>query len=88
MFKDIKVYDRSSRQEKSLSHTLYVWMVRGASKLLESRTRNEVATRATISGTLDSPGTSSWEIFVNLLKNAFIKSIIPGFEKKPSQPKK
>ena len=88
IFKDMKVYDRRSRQEKSLSHTLYVWMVGGISKLLENRTRNEVATKATVSGTLESPGTSTWEIFINLLRNAFIKSIIPGFEKKLSQPKK
>ena len=86
IFKDMKIYDHRSKQEKSLSHTLYVWMVRGASKLLENRTGNEVATRATVSGTIESPGTSTWEIFVNLLQNAFIKSIIPGFERKLSQP--
>jgi len=88
IFKDMKIYDRRSKQEKSLSHTLYVWLARGASKLLENRTGNEVATRATVSGTLESPGMSTWEIFVNLLRNAFIKSIIPGFEKKLSQPEK
>jgi hypothetical protein len=65
-----------------------VWLVRGASKLLENRAGNEVATRATVSGTLESPGMSAWEIFVNLIRNAFIKSIIPGFEKKLSQPEK
>jgi hypothetical protein len=81
IFKDMKIYDHRSKQEKTISHTLYVWMVKGMSKLLENRTGNEVATRATISGTLESPGTSSWEIFINLLRNAFIKSIIPGFEK-------
>jgi hypothetical protein len=88
IFKDMKIYDRRSKQEKSLSHTLYVWMVRGASKLLENRSSNEVATRATVTGSLESPGTSTWEIFINLLRNAFIKSILPGFDKKLSQPKK
>jgi hypothetical protein len=63
-------------------------MVRGASKLLENRSSNEVATRATVTGSLESPGTSTWEIFINLLRNAFIKSILPGFDKKLSQPKK
>jgi hypothetical protein len=87
-FKNMKIYDRRSKQEKTLSHTLYVWLVRGASKLLENRAGNEVATRATVSGTLESPGMSAWEIFVNLIRNAFIKSIIPGFEKKLSQPEK
>jgi len=88
IFKDMKVYDRRSRQEKSLSHTLYVWMVGGISRLLENRTRNEVATKAAVSGTLESPGTSTWEIFINLLRNAFIKSILPGLDKALSQPKK
>ena len=88
IFKDMRVYDRRSRQEKSLSHTLYVWMVGGISRLLENRTRNEVATKAAVSGTLESPGTSTWEIFINLLRNAFIKSILPGLDKALSQPKK
>jgi len=88
LFKDMKIYDRSSRREKGISHKLYVWMVGRISKLLESRTHNEVATRAAVSGSLESPGTSTWEIFINLLRNAFIKSILPGFEKELSQPKK
>jgi hypothetical protein len=88
IFKDMQIYDSSSRQDRSLSHTVYVWTVQGISKILKNRARGEVATRATVSGTLESPGTSAWEVFVNLLKNAFIKSIIPGFEKKMAQPKK
>jgi hypothetical protein len=87
LFKDMQVYDRRPAQEKSLFHKVYVGMVGGISKLLENRSRKEVATKATISGPVDSPSTSTWQVIVNLIRNAFISSILPGFEKEVEQPK-
>ncbi len=88
LFKDMQVFDRRPAQEKSLFHKLYVGMVGGVSKLLQNRSRKEVATKATISGPVESPTTSVWEVIVNLIRNAFIQSILPGFEKEvnPSKP--
>ena len=62
-------------------------MVGGVFKLLENRARKEVATKATISGSFKNPNTSTWQAILNLLRNAFISSILPGFEKEVSQPK-
>ncbi len=88
LFKDMKVYDRRAEREKSLFHKLYVGMVGGISKLLENRTRQEVATRTRISGTIESPRFNTWQTILNLIQNAFIKSILPGFEKEVSKPRK
>ena len=41
----------------------------------------EVATKADVSGPLDSPQTSTWQVLVRLVQNAFIKAILPGFER-------
>ena len=88
LFKNMKVYDRREENQKNLFHKLYVGLVGGVSKLLENRPRQEVATKADISGPIGSPKTSTWQIIINLMQNAFIKSILPGFEKEVSQPEK
>jgi hypothetical protein len=50
--------------------------------LLQNRPRNEVATQTDISGELDSPEVSTWQIIGNLVQNAFFNAILPGFEGK------
>jgi hypothetical protein len=55
--------------------------VGGVSHLLENSRRDEVATVADLSGPLSQPNTSTWEIVVNLVSNAFIKAILPGFQR-------
>ena len=47
--------------------------------LLENRSRQQVATKINISGSLDKPETSSWQIIVELIRNAFFKAILPSF---------
>ena len=84
LFKGMKVYDRREESQKTLFHKLYVGLVGGISKLLENP-RKDVATKADISGPIGSPQTSTWQIIVKLIQNAFIKSILPGFEKEVSQ---
>ncbi len=81
LFQDMQVTDRRDKEQKSLFHKLYVGLVGGVSKLLENKPREQVATKADISGPLQSPHTSTWQVIVNLLQNAFVKAILPGFEK-------
>jgi hypothetical protein len=87
LFKNMKVYDRRDRERKGLFHRLYVGLVGGIAKLLENRQRGEVATKTDISGSLASPKTSTLQIIFNLIRNAFIKSILPGFESEVTNPK-
>ncbi len=88
LFKDLKVYDQRTDTQKGVFHKLYLGVVNDLSKLLENRPRGEVATKADISGPIGSPKTNTWQIITHLIQNAFIQSILPGFEKEVSQPKK
>ena len=83
----MKVHDRRETREKSFFHKLYVGLVGGISKLLENP-RDEVATKADISGPIAGPETSTWQIVLKLIQNAFFKSILPGFEKEVNQSEK
>lgn len=88
LFRDMKVYDRRPKEDQTLFHRLYVGLIGGISKLLENRPREEIATKTPISGTIANPKTNTWQIIINLIRNAFIKSILPGFEKEVRQPER
>jgi hypothetical protein len=81
LFRDLDVYDKRQDKEKSAFRKLYEGLVGGVSKLLENEPREEVATQADISGRLDDPQTSTWQVLVRLVQNAFFKAILPGFER-------
>lgn len=83
-FRDMKVYDKRKDKEKGLFHKLYEKLIGGVAKLLENRPRQEVATKADISGLVEKPRTSTLQIIIQLIKNAFIKAILPSFEKEVS----
>lgn len=80
-FKDMKVYDRRQDKEEGTLQKVYEMLVGGVAKLLENQPRDEVATKADISGPLENPEMSTWQIIVELIRNAFIKAILPSFEK-------
>jgi len=80
LFSDMKVYDRRQDKNKPVLQQLYELFVGALGHLLENR-REAVATEATIKGQANSPQTSTWEVVKNLLKNAFIRAILPGFER-------
>src|SRR5206468_11178822 len=52
-----------------------------AGKVLKNRSTKDVATVAPIAGPLENPKASTWETLVGVLRNAFIKAILPGFER-------
>jgi len=56
-----------------------------ASKILKNHPRKDVATKADISGPLDSPQTSTWQVLVRLVQNAFFRAILPGLEREAGQ---
>jgi hypothetical protein len=85
LFSDLDVYDRRQDREKGAIRKLYERAVEGVSKLLENRPRDEVATQVDIAGPLENPEASTWQAVVNLLENAFIDAILPGFERQVSR---
>jgi len=80
-FKDMKVYDRRKDKGRSVPHQMYEMLVGGVAKILENRPHQEVATKADITGPVGKPKTSTVQIVLQLIKNAFFKAILPSFEK-------
>lgn len=79
LFTDIDVYDRRQDRDKPILHQVYEGLVGGVSRLLENR-RADVATRTDVRGPTDQPEISTLQLIVNLIRNAFFQSILPGFE--------
>lgn len=82
LFKDLEVDDLRTEKQRNLFHRTYIAIVRGLSKLLENPKTKQVATEATISGPVsEGKKTSTWQVIVNLVRNAFVQAILPGFER-------
>lgn len=81
LFKGMNVYDRRQDRDKSAFRKVYEMLVGGVAGLLRNRERKQVVTVATVSGRLDQPDTSGWQIAVRLIGNAFFRSILPGFDR-------
>lgn len=80
LFRDLDVYDKRQDREKNLFRKLYEGLVGGISKLLENTPRDEVATKADVSGRVGDTKTSTWQVIVRLVQNAFFRAILPGFD--------
>jgi hypothetical protein len=80
LFKDVKAYDPEQDRDKGFVKRLYERIVTGVSKLLKNPPREEVATKVDVAGRIDQPQTSTIQAVLNLLRNAFIKAILPGLE--------
>ncbi len=83
LFKNMNVYDPAQDRKKNLVRRAYEAVVGAVSTVLENQPRDEVATRVDISGRIDSPQISPVEAAGRLVQNAFIKAILPGFERRP-----
>jgi hypothetical protein len=88
LFREMDVYDPQQDREKSLFQKIYEGVVGGVSTLLENVPREEVATKADISGRLDNPQANTWQVLVRLIQNAFFQAIVPGFEGERGRPRR
>lgn len=80
MFSDLKVYDWSKDKHKPVLHQAYEATVGAASHLFKNSQTKQVATKVDLSGKLTSPNTSTWQAIVEVVQNAFIQAILPGFD--------
>ena len=81
LFQNVNAYDSKQDRNKGVFQKLYEGVVEGVTELLENTPRDEVATKADISGTLDHPQPNTWSAAVNLIQNAFFEAILPGYER-------
>src|SRR5262249_28038521 len=80
LFRDVKVYDPQQDRDKPVLNQIYQGVVGGVAKLLENPKTEDVATKASVKGPIESPNTSTWQILARLVQNAFFKAILPGLE--------
>jgi hypothetical protein len=79
LFTDMDVYARAQDAGKPILHQVYEGLIGGVAELLRNPNA-DVATNADISGRIDQPNVSTLQIVLRLIKNAFFRSILPGFE--------
>lgn len=84
-FKGVKVYDRRMDRKKTAPHKMYEMLVGGVARLLKGGPQGEVAAKVNISGPLAKPHTDRWQIIGQMLKNAFFKALLPGFDREVSR---
>ncbi len=81
MFSDLTVYDWAQDKHKPILHQAYEAVVGGAAHVFKNSQTRQVATEVNLTGKLKSPNTSTWQAVVEVVQNAFIQAILPGFDR-------
>jgi hypothetical protein len=81
LFRKLDVYDKDQDRDKDVLQKMREGAIEDMSSLLENVPREEVATKADISGKTSAPRTDTVQIVLRLIQNAFFKAILPGFER-------
>ena len=80
LFKNLEVYDPEQDKHKGLLSKIYEGVIGDVAEFLTNTPRDEVATKADVSGSVKNPRASTWEVIIKLIQNAFFEAILPGFE--------
>ncbi|HKT35517.1 MAG TPA: DUF748 domain-containing protein [Nitrospira sp.] len=81
LVRKLDVYDTAQDQDKKALEKVREGAIEDLSTLLENVPRQEVATKANVSGDVTRPHTETIQIVIGLIQNAFFKAILPGFER-------
>ena len=85
LFKDLKVYEKGKDADKTFGQKVKEKAIDVAGKVLKNHPRKEVATVVPIAGPVENPQAGTWPTIVGLVRNAFFKAILPGFEREREQ---
>jgi hypothetical protein len=80
LFKDVAAYDPEQDQDKGLLNQIFEHTIDTLAQVLKNTPRGEVATKMELSGALNQPHASTWEMVLALVQNAFFDAILPGLE--------
>jgi len=81
MFSNLEVYNYQKDKNTGVRHQARELVIGGASHLFKNSSTRQVATEVDLTGKLTSPGVSTWQAFMQVLHNAFIEAILPGFDR-------
>ena len=79
--KDVQVYDPEKESDKQTSKKIYEAVINGVLGVFKSKPTGQVATETNVSGAVENPKASTWQILEKLVENAFFKAILPEYEK-------
>ena len=77
LFKDVEVYDPAQDSDKGFFQQVYEGLLQSLIELFANSPRHEIATETSISGPLNNTEADTWEVVLNLVKNAFFHAILP-----------
>jgi hypothetical protein len=81
MFSDLQVYNYQKDKDKPILHQAKELAIGGASHLFKNHSTKQVATDVDLKGKLSSPDVNTWQALGQVLRNAFVEAIIPGFDR-------
>jgi hypothetical protein len=81
MFSDLKVYDYQKDKDKGVIAQAKQVLIGTAAHVFKNRHTQKVASQVNISGSLKKANVSTWQALVAVVENAFVKTILPGFDR-------
>jgi hypothetical protein len=81
LIRNLDVYDPGQDRDKDALDKVREGAIEDLSAFLENVPREEVATKAQVSGQAGHPRAETVQIVIGLIQNAFFKAILPGFER-------
>jgi uncharacterized protein DUF748 len=79
--KGLRVTAPEKDRDKSIGEKLHEHLIGGVASVMKNQLRDEIATRTDLSGPVTAPETSTLQIVLGVLENAYFKAIVPGLEK-------
>ena len=81
MFANLEVYNYQKDRNTGVLHQAKELVIGGASHLFKNSSTQRVATEIDLTGKLTRPEVSTWQAITQVLHNAFIEAILPGFDR-------
>jgi hypothetical protein len=85
LFSNLKVYSYEQDKKKPVLKQAYQMAVGAVSHIFRNPSTKEVATQVNVAGNLKSPDVSTWQAILQLIQNAFVQAILPGFDRQVTQ---
>jgi len=85
LFSNLKVYSYEQDKNKPVLKQAYQMAVGAVSHIFKNPSTKEVATQVNIAGNLKNPDVSTWQAILQLIQNAFVQAILPGFDRQINQ---
>jgi len=85
LFNNFKIYSFEQDKNKPVLKQAYQMALGAASHLFKNPSTKQVATQVNLAGNLKNPDVSTWQAILQLIQNAFVQAILPGFDRQVNQ---